>query len=118
VKILGGHDSVDPYYDGTAFTNPPGGVLGTTGRDLLIGPGLFQLNASISRIFLLKGEKLKFQLTGEALNLTNTVTFSNPGGSCCWTTLSSGAIGYNGFGVITGTASTQRYFQVGGYLRF
>jgi hypothetical protein len=118
VKILGGHDSADPYFDDSAFANPPGGVLGTTGRDLLIGPGLFQLNASISRIFLLKGEKLKFQLTGEAFNLTNTVTFSNPGGSCCATTLSSGAINYNGFGVITGTASTQRYLQVGGYLRF
>ncbi|MGP8246147.1 MAG: TonB-dependent receptor domain-containing protein [Bryobacteraceae bacterium] len=118
VKILGGHDSVDPYYDGSAFANPPGGVLGTTGRNLLVGPGLFQLNASISRIFPIKGERLKFQLTGEAYNLTNTVTFSNPGGSCCWTTLSNGATGYNGFGIITGTASTQRYFQVGGYLRF
>jgi hypothetical protein len=119
VAILGGHDSSHPYFDGTAFVNPPAGVLGTTGRDLLIGPGLFQLNASVTRTFGFKSEKIKFQLVGEAYNLTNTVVFANPGGSCCWTTnATTGATNYNGFGVITGTQSTPRYLEVGGYLRF
>jgi len=118
VAILGGHDSTDPYFDGTAFANPPGGVLGTTGRNLLIGPGFFQMNASVSRTFAFKQEKVKFQLVGEAYNLTNTVVFSNPGGSCCWTPGSNGATNYNGFAVITGTQSTPRYLEVGGYLRF
>jgi hypothetical protein len=119
VKILGGHDSNDPYFDGTAFANPPAGVLGSTGRDLLVGPGFFQMNGSISKQFLFKEGKLKFQLVGEAFNLTNTVVFSNPGGSCCWTTnATTGATNYNGFGTITGTQSTPRYLQVGGYLRF
>ena len=119
VQILGGHDANDPYFNGAAFVNPPTGVLGTTGRDLLIGPGLFQMNASVSRVFLLKGEKLKFQLVGEAFNLTNTVVFSNPNTTCCWlTNASTGAVNYNNFAVITGTQSTPRYLQVGGYLRF
>jgi hypothetical protein len=118
VKILGGHDANDPYFDGTAFTNPPAGVLGTTGQNLLIGPGYFQLNANVNRSFAFKEGKIKFQLVGEAYNLTNTVVFANPGGSCCWTTNSNGTPNYNGFGLITGTQSTPRYLEVGGYLRF
>ncbi len=118
VAILGGHDSNDPYFDGSAFANPPGGVLGTTGRNLLIGPGFFQMNASITRTFAFKQEKLKFQLVGEAYNLTNTVVFSNPGGSCCWIPNANGTNNYNGFATITGTQSTPRYLEVGGYLRF
>lgn len=56
---------------------------------------------------------------GEAFSLTNTVTFANPGGSCCWVTnATTGAINYNGLGVITGTVSSPQYLQVGGYLRF
>jgi len=57
-------------------------------------------------------------LRGEAYNLSNTVVFSNPGGSCCWSTTASGATNYNGFGVISGTQSTPRYIVVSGYLRF
>lgn len=120
VKILGGHNSSYPYFDGSAFANPPNGVLGSTGHYLggLFGPGFFQLNASVSRIVLLKGEKLKLQLQGEAYNLTNTVVFSNPGGSCCWTTSASGATSYNGFGIISAAQSTPRYLEIAGYLRF
>jgi hypothetical protein len=119
VKILGGHDATDPYFDGSAFVNPPTGVLGTTGQDLLIGPGFFQLNASITRTFSFKEDKVKFQLVGEAYNLTNTVVFANPNTTCCWVTNSAGAVtSYNNFAVITGTQSTPRYLEVGGYLRF
>ncbi len=118
VAILGGHDANTPYFDGSAFVNPANGVLGTTGRDLLRGPGLFSMNQSINRTFAFKDGKLKFQLVGEAFNLTNTVVFSNPNSTCCWVTNSNGSTNYNGFGVITGTSSSPRYMQVGGYLRF
>jgi hypothetical protein len=127
VQIFGGNDANHPYFDGSAFANPPNNVLGSTGHYLggLFGPGLFQWNASISRIFPFKEGKINFQLQAEAYNLTNTVVFSNPGnaagtapGSCCWTTGANGAINYNGFGVITGTQSTPRYLVLAGYLRF
>ena len=77
------------------------------------------MNANVSRIFPFKEEKIKFQLQGEAYNLTNTVVFSQPGrkllldGEC-----DSGATNYNGFGVISSTQSTPRYLVVAGYLRF
>ena len=118
VTILGGHDSSHPYFDGSAFANPPNGVLGSTGRDILRGPGLFSMNGSISRIFALKEDRLKFELVGEAFNLTNTVTFSNPGATCCWVNNANGTTNYNGFAIIGGTQSIPRYLQVGGYLRF
>jgi hypothetical protein len=119
VAILGGHDPNTPYFDGTAFANPATGVLGSTGRNILRGPGFFNINQSVSRTFTFKEGKLRFQLVGEAFNLTNTVTFSNPNTTCCWITNSStGAVNYNNFAVITGTASSPRYLQIGGYLRF
>jgi hypothetical protein len=118
VKILGGHDTNTPYFDGSAFANPAGGVLGSTGRDLLRGPGLFAMNASLSKIFSFKEGKLRFQLVGEAFNLTNTVVFSNPNTTCCYVTSTTGSVNYNGFAVISGTQSNPRYLQVGGYLRF
>jgi hypothetical protein len=119
VKILGGHDKNHPYFDGSAFVNPPTGVLGTTGRDILIGPGYFQMNATVMRIFSFKEGKIKFQLQGEAYNVTNTVVFANPNTTCCWITNSTtGAVNYNNFAVITGTQSTPRYLVVAGYLRF
>jgi hypothetical protein len=119
VQILGGHDASHPYYDGNAFANPPNGVLGSTGRDILRGPGLFSMNGSIYRNFSFREGRVKFQLVGEAFNLTNTVVFNNPGGNCCWSTnATTGAPNYNGFATIGGTASSPRYIQVGGYLRF
>jgi hypothetical protein len=118
VKISGLHDGNSPYFDGTAFVNPPNGVLGSTGRDILRGPGFFSINQNISRIFTFK-EKLKFQLVGEAFNLTNTPSFGNPNATCCYTFNADGSVrGLNGFSTITSTYSSPRLLQVGGYLRF
>jgi hypothetical protein len=120
VAILGGHDATHPYYDGNAFINPPNGRLGDTARNILRGPGLFNINQSVSRTFSFYEDKVKLELVGEAFNLTNTVTFSNPGGSCCWVTTQpvGSAKYYNNFGIITSTASSPRYLQIGGYIRF
>ena len=118
VAILGGHDANTPYFDGSAFANPGNGILGTTGRNILRGPGMFAMNGTISRIFPFKEGKLKFQLVGEAFNATNTVIFNTPQSTCCYVTNANGTTGLNGFSVITSTASSPRYLQVGGYLRF
>jgi len=118
VAILGGHDSYTPYFDGSAFANPPTGALGSTGRDILRGPGFFAMNQNISRLFSFKEDKIKLQLVGEAFNLTNTVVFANPQTTCCWVPRADGTTNYNNFAVITGTVSSPRYLQVGGYIRF
>jgi hypothetical protein len=120
VAILGGHDANSPYFDGTAFTNPAVGTLGSTGRNLLRGPGFFNIDESISRTFSFKDGKVKFQLAGEAFNLTNTPSFSTPNATFATPTYNSdGSVkSYGNFSVITGTVSSARQLQVGGYIRF
>jgi hypothetical protein len=120
VTILGGHDANTPYFDGTAFTNPAVGTLGTTGRNLLRGPGLFNMDENISRTFSFKEGRIKFQLRGEAFNLTNTPTFSVPQATFAARTLNAdGSVrSYGNYSVITGTASNARQLQVGARLSF
>jgi hypothetical protein len=120
VQILGGHDPNTPYFDGTAFTNPPAGTLGTTGRDLLRGPGFFNIDENISRTFAFKEGKVKLQFIGEAFNLTNTVSFSTPNATFAAPTLNTdGSVkSYGNYSVISGTVSTARQLQVGAYVRF
>ena len=125
VKILGGHDANTPYFDGTAFANPSPNTLGTTGRSILRGPGFFNMDANVSRTFSFKEDRIKFQLVGEAFNLTNTPSFAIPGDT--WngrttfalpTPTANGGTNYNGYSVITNTVSNARQLQVSGYLRF
>jgi hypothetical protein len=123
VKILGGHDANSPYFDGTAFANPAVGTLGNTGRNILRGPGYFNIDENVSRTFSFKEGRIKFQLVGEAFNLTNTPSFNTPGSSgtttfANQTTNANGSTNYGNFSVITSTLSNQRQLQISAYLRF
>ena len=127
VKILGGHDPNSPYFDGSAFGPVTTASLGTTGRNILRGPGLFNIDENISRTFSFKDGKIRLQLVGEAFNLTNTPTFNIPGSTSgfvgsTWAapTLNgdSSVKSYGNYSVISSTASTARQLQVGGYVRF
>jgi hypothetical protein len=82
------------YFDPRAFTGVPTGQVrfGTSGRDILRGPGFFNLDASLFRDFRLT-ERFKLQLRAEEFSLTNTPHFANPGTS--WPSST--------FGVITST---------------
>jgi hypothetical protein len=119
VSIFGGHDANTPYFDGTAFGPVTTARLGTSGRNILRGPGVFNWNASVARTFSIR-EKLRLQFIGEAFNLTNTPSFSNPGTTWAAPTLNAnGSVrSYNGYSVITGTTSTARVLQVGATIRF
>jgi hypothetical protein len=122
VQILGGHDAFHPYFDGTAFAPITTARLGTSGRNLLRGPGVFTMNQSVSRTFTFK-ERFKLEILGEAFNLTNTPNFSNPGNTFATPTVTNGNItSYGNYSVISSVLTTQgvgpRILQVGGYLRF
>ncbi len=60
-----------------AFSLPAPGVFGNSGRNTLRGPGLIDLDASISRNFSIT-ERIKLQFRAEAFNLSNTVAFGLP----------------------------------------
>ncbi|HEY3838711.1 MAG TPA: TonB-dependent receptor [Bryobacteraceae bacterium] len=77
VTKLGGIGAGSPYYDPTAFAAVTQVRFGTSGRNLLRGPGLVNLDAALFRNFRFR-ERLNFQLRAESYNLSNTPHFSNP----------------------------------------
>ena len=83
-----------------AFSIPAPGTFGNAGRNILRGPGLEYLDASISRNFLIT-ERMKLQFRAEAFNLTNTVAFGLPNSN-----VSGGSPG-----VITSLAADPRIMQ-------
>jgi hypothetical protein len=98
--ILGAHNRVNGsivYFDPTNYAIPPGTRLGTSGRNSLRGPGVFELDSGLKRTFIFH-DNYDFQLQAEAFNLTNTPNFGNPSG------LSVNTPGT--LGVITGTAGS------------
>nr|WP_321475463.1 TonB-dependent receptor [uncultured Paludibaculum sp.] len=77
VVYLGGIGTGQPYYATNAFAAVTGARFGTTGRNTLRGPGLFNTDMSIFRTFAIL-ERINVQFKAEAFNLTNTPKFSNP----------------------------------------
>jgi hypothetical protein len=82
------------YFDPTSFRAVPGteARFGTTGRNILRGPGFFNLDASIFRDFDIT-ERVKFQIKAEMFGVTNTPHYNNPDGN----------VTNASFGVITST---------------
>ncbi len=71
------------------------GVFGTSGRNILSGPGLFRLDLSLFKTFSFT-ERIKLEIRAETFDLTNTPAFSNPNGSLTSST----------FGQVTGTVAS------------
>jgi hypothetical protein len=92
-----------PWFDTTAFAPPPcqsatpsascptgapdqiagaAQQVGNVGRNSMIGPGFFNLNAALSKTTQF-GERFRLQLRLETVNTTNTPQFANPNGGCC-----------------------------------
>jgi hypothetical protein len=92
IKVLGGINVNNPWFDTASFVRTNTNVQGSTGRAIWSGPGLTALNASLSRTIAFREGGLKLQLRLETINATNTAQFSNP----------NTGFGSN-FGFITGT---------------
>lgn len=80
------------YFDPTAFAVPAAGVYGNTGRNAFRGPGYFNMNLSVARLFKLT-ERFGLQFRADAMSFTNTPHFNNP----------NATVGAANFGVITST---------------
>ena len=114
MAILGGHGigaNGASYFNPLAFAPVSGVVFGTSGRDILRGPGVFNVNASLFRNFSVK-EFLKFQFRMETFNLTNTPQFANPGATVPPATFNAdGSVkALNGYSQIT-SASNERQLR-------
>jgi hypothetical protein len=128
---LGGLGPGKPYYDPTAFMDPlvyqnaikaaTGQTVyrfGTMGRNVMRGPGYWQLNPAIYKNFKIR-ERVNAEFRAESQNFTNTPVWGNPSASSSSPQRNAdGSIrtdvanALNNFMCITG-ASTGRQFRFG-----
>jgi outer membrane receptor protein involved in Fe transport len=76
-KVLGGIGANAYWFDPSSFDAPPNGQQGNLGRNVLNGPGFFNLDASIFRRFPIT-ERVNLEFRGEAYNVTNTPQYATP----------------------------------------
>lgn len=98
---------VNQWFNPAAFILPPAGTYGNAGRDILIGPNLAALDASLVKTTAIT-ERLKTEFRAEFFNLTNHTNLGMP----VVAMFSSGAVSPTA-GAITYTATTQREIQFG-----
>jgi hypothetical protein len=67
----------DLWYDPCAFTKPLAGTYGNLGRNTIIGPGLFNVDASLAKTFK-PIERIDVQLRAEVFNLLDQAHFYLP----------------------------------------
>lgn len=109
IQILGGTGPNQSYFDPFAFTPGATGTIGTSALDAVRGPGTFNFDGGLFRDFAFT-ERWKMQFRAEALNLTNTPHFANPGANVSNMVLNpDGSIkSLGGYTVITSTTGTGR----------
>ncbi len=96
------------WFDPHAFLLPVAGFYGNAGRDILEGPGLLSVDASLFKTFRLV-ERLNLQFRAEFFNLINHPNLGLP---IIGTFTSSGAISPSA-GLINYTATSSRQVQFG-----
>jgi hypothetical protein len=77
VQKLGRIGPGEQFYDATAFRSVNEVRFGNSGRNILNGPGIVNLNTSLFRTMSLT-ERVKMEFKAEAFNFTNTPHFNNP----------------------------------------
>ena len=109
-QVLGGINTPSkggsPWFLQSSFVQPTGVRFGTSGRNIASGPGFFNLDASIFKIFSVT-ERMKFEIRGESFGVTNTPQFSNP----------TTAVNNSNYGYVTG-AGGGRGMQLGAKVTF
>jgi hypothetical protein len=113
VKILGGTGRGHSYFDPNAFMPVTQVRFGNTGRNILRGPGLVNLDASVFRNFQVN-ERFRLQFRAEAFNVSNTPSFSNPAATASAPTRNAAGMitALNGFTEITSTSAVHQDRQI------
>ncbi len=106
LQILHGVGVGHQWFSTGSFAAPTALQFGNVGRNIIGGPGLYELDFSLFKSIALT-ERFNLELRGESFNLTNTPQFSNPDVN----------LGDANFGYVTG-ASGGRNIQLGLKLSF
>lgn len=96
------------WVDPTAFVLPLAGTYGNVGRNVLIGPGLAELDLSLFKVTRIS-ERWNLQFRAEFFNLFNRSNFGTPSPIM----LTSSGAPASSAGVVTKTATTSRQIQFG-----
>jgi hypothetical protein len=116
VQILHGINVGNPWFSTSSFAQPVGATFGNTGRNILSGPGFFQIQLSLFKDIKIT-ERFNAQIRAESFNVTNTPQFANPS-----TSLTSQTFGYITSTVGSGTGVNGlgggRVIQLGFKMRF
>jgi hypothetical protein len=117
VATVGSGVGGQAYFDPLAYAPVTTVSFGTSGLFTLRGPGSTNLDAGVFRTIRIT-ERLRAQIRGEALNVSNTPHFANPGSNVSNRQLNpDGTVkNLNGFSQITSTNALgrlidQRYFR-------
>ena len=124
MRTIGEIGANKSWFDPLAFRQPFGVRFGTTGRNTMFGPGLWNINMSLFRTFKVS-EKVKMEFKAESFNMTNTPKFSNPAANVGSMSLNpDGTVRVlNNFSSITSTlpnlaAPSERQYRFGLRLEF
>lgn len=74
----GFEQSIDQWFNRSAFTRPPTGTFGTSGRNILDGPSRISFDFSLFKTFRFS-DSSALQLRAEAFNAFNNTPFNQPG---------------------------------------
>jgi hypothetical protein len=76
-KVLGKIGTSGTWFDTSVFAAPPNNRFGNLGRNVLSGPGFFNLDFSVFRRFPVT-ERVGAEFRFESFNFTNTPQYGNP----------------------------------------
>jgi Carboxypeptidase regulatory-like domain len=101
--------SISEWFNTAAFAQPAANTFGDAGRNILIGPGMSDIDFSMAKSFTIpKLERGRLQLRIDSTNIINHPSFSNPNAS----------IGSPAAGIITATTVGGRTVQLGARFSF
>jgi hypothetical protein len=114
VEILGGAGHGQAYFDPLAFAPVTQVRFGTSGINILRGPGVVNLDLGLFREFA-PTERFRIQFRAESFNVTNTPHFNNPGTNVSNLQLSpDGSVAsLRGFSEITSALDDERQVRFG-----
>lgn len=107
VEKLGGIGPGNPYYDPAAYAPVTAVRFGTSGRNTLRAPAIFNTNLSLFRTFPIN-DRINIQFRAESYNLSNTPHFAAPNAN----------VSAGNFLVITSANTDQRQFRLALKLSF
>ncbi len=114
IPVAGGFQIINP----ASFGVPPNGQLGSSGRNAFAGPGFYNLDASISRSFAVRGagESTRLTLRADLFNVLNHANLGQPDSLITSPTFGNalyGRIGTDsGFPALTPFRETARQIQL------